>query len=138
MPNKRPNRRRAGEKGQTMAEFALATPILVLLLFGLTYAAFYGFRAAAADWGVFITGVAEGVYDAPATAKARLTVPWIDIRSGLAAGPLGAEERQVRSQIDISSSYSLGAWLDLIEVHEGASFFRLWRFYAGPPEGGIE
>lgn len=47
------------EKGQTIAEFALVMPILILLLFGMTFAAFYAFRSASADWGVFITGVAQ-------------------------------------------------------------------------------
>ena len=50
------------EKGQTLAEFALMIPVLILLLFGMTFAAFYAFRSAAADWGVFITGVATGSY----------------------------------------------------------------------------
>ncbi len=50
-----------------MAEYALAMPVLILLLFGMALAGFYAFRAAAADWGVFITGVAEGAYETPAT-----------------------------------------------------------------------
>ncbi|NOH00574.1 MAG: pilus assembly protein [Chloroflexi bacterium] len=33
------------EKGQTMAEFALIMPVLILLLFGMTFAAFYAFRS---------------------------------------------------------------------------------------------
>ena len=40
------------EKGQAMAEFALIMPVLILLLFGMTFAAFYAFRSAATDWGV--------------------------------------------------------------------------------------
>lgn len=138
MPQQHPIRRPSRERGQAMAEFALVTPILILLLFGLTYAAFYGFRAAAADWGVFITGVAEGVYDTPTTGQARLTVPWLDIRNGLTTSPLGEAERQVRSQIQISNTYPLGNWISLTEAHEGGAFFRLWRFYAGPPTGEIE
>jgi hypothetical protein len=121
-----------------MAEFALAAPVLVLLLFGLTYAAFYGFRAAAADWGVFITGVAEGVYDAPATGQALLRVPWADIRGGLAANPLAPEERQVRSWIFVYNKRPLTGGFAVSETHAGSSFFRLWRFYAGPPLGAIE
>ena len=50
------------EKGQAMAEFALIMPALILLLFGMTFAAFYAFRSASTDWGVFITGVASGSY----------------------------------------------------------------------------
>lgn len=48
------------EKGQTMAEFTLIMPVLILLLFGMTFAAFYAFCFASTDWGVFITGVATG------------------------------------------------------------------------------
>ncbi len=43
-----------------MSEFALVMPILVLLMAGMIMAGMYAFRAAAADWGVFITGVAAG------------------------------------------------------------------------------
>ena len=56
-----------GEHGQAMAEFALMIPVLILLLFGMTFAAFYAFRSAAVDWGVFVTGVATGSYNTPAT-----------------------------------------------------------------------
>jgi Cu/Ag efflux pump CusA len=37
---------RGTEKGQAMAEFALMIPVLILLLFGMTFAAFYAFRSA--------------------------------------------------------------------------------------------
>ena len=48
------------ERGQAMSEFALVMPILVLLMAGMIMAGMYAFRAAAADWGIFITGVAAG------------------------------------------------------------------------------
>jgi len=51
------------EKGQAMAEFALIMPVLILLLLGMTFAAFYAFRSASTDWGVFITGIASGSYN---------------------------------------------------------------------------
>ena len=51
------------EKGQAMAEFALIMPVLILLLFGMTFAAFYAFRSASTGWGVFITGIASGSYN---------------------------------------------------------------------------
>jgi len=37
------------EKGQAMAEFALIMPVGILLLFGITFAAFYAFRSASTD-----------------------------------------------------------------------------------------
>ena len=59
------------EKGQAMAEFALIMPVLIMLMFGMTFDAFYAFRSASTDWGVFITGVASGSYNTPATEHAR-------------------------------------------------------------------
>jgi hypothetical protein len=52
---------RLKEKAQALAEFALIMPVLILLLFGMTFAAFYAFRSASTDWGVFITGVERHV-----------------------------------------------------------------------------
>ena len=130
MPARRP-------KGQTLAEFALMIPILILLFFGMTFAAFYAFRAASADWGVFITGVATGSYLTPATGQARAAVLWPDLRNRLEAGQAGA--RQVRSQISVEDSRNWVFGIRLIEAQKAASFFRLWRFYPGPPPaGGIE
>ena len=40
-----------------MSEFAIVMPILVLLIMGMVLAGMYAFRAAATDWGVFVTGV---------------------------------------------------------------------------------
>jgi hypothetical protein len=125
------------EKGQTLAEFALIIPILILLVFGMFFAAFYAFRAASTDWGVFITGVASGAYNNPATAQARRSVLWGDLRERLNTSQVGA--RQVRSQIAVEDSRSWLFGIQLIEAQRGASNFRLWRFYPGPPPpGGIE
>jgi hypothetical protein len=132
---KRPNRL---EKGQAMAEYALAVPVLILLLFGMTLAGFYAFRAAAADWGIFITGVAEGAYETPATGQVRSSIVWHDIQDGLTSGAQ-LENRQVRSQIGISISRPWIFGINLAEAHRGTTYFRLWRFYPGPPApGGVE
>ncbi len=122
------------QPGQAMAEFALVMPLLVALLFGLVMAGFYAYRAASADWGVFITGVASGSYNNPATEQARASVVWPDIRSRIAAGQ--AAPRQVRSQITIEDSRPWILGINLIEAHRGSAFFRLWRFYPGPPPAG--
>ena len=125
------------EKGQTLAEFALVIPILILLFFGMTFAAFYAFRSASADWGVFITGVATGSYITPATDQARASVLWPDLRNRLETGQAGA--RQVRSQIAVEDTRKWIFGIRLIEAERAESFFRLWRFYPGPPPaGGIE
>lgn len=125
------------EKGQTMAEFALVIPILILLFFGMTFAAFYAFRAASADWGVFITGVATGAYNNPAVGQARASVLWLDIRQRL--GTARAGPRQVRSQINVQDSRNWLFGIRLVDAQRAADFFRLWRFYPGPPPpGGIE
>ncbi len=124
------------EKGQAMAEFALIMPALILLLFGMTFAAFYAFRAAATDWGVFITGVATGSYDTPATERARNSVLWPDLADQINAGENGP--RQVRSQISVEDSRDWVFGIRLIEAQRAATHFRLWRFYPGPPSGVIE
>ena len=121
-----------------MAEFALVAPVLVLLFFGLTFAAFYAFRAAASDWGIFITGVSAGAFGVPASEQARRSVVWQDVASGFSAGPLESHERTVRSQIAVRSE---GAWIfgvRPVEVHEGTTYFRWWQFYPGRPEGDVQ
>jgi hypothetical protein len=125
---------RASEKGQAMAEFALMIPILILLLFGMTFAAFYAFRASAVDWGVFITGVASGSYDKPAQATS--SELWPDLRERIGTGPGGA--RQVRSLISVEDSRAWVFGIRLLEAERASAFFRLWRFYPGPPSGVIE
>jgi len=120
-----------------MAEFALSAPLLILLFFGLTLAAFYAFRSAAADWGIFITGIAEGAYETPATGQALESVYWQEIRSKIASGPL-VESRQVRSQIELYSSRPWIFGIQLTEAQQATVYFRLWRFYAGPPTGVVE
>lgn len=128
---------RRREKGQTMAEFALAIPILILLFFGMFYAAFYAFRAASADWAVFVTGVASGAYSHPATGQAEQSVLWPDLRERLNTAHQNA--RAVRSWIAIEDQRNWLYGIQLFESQSGSSTFRLWRFYPGPPPpGGIE
>jgi len=125
-------------QGQAMAEFALVLPILTLLMVGMMLAGFYAYRAAAADYGIFITGIASGAYDGPNVGEARTHVMWSDIRSGLQAGESGASSgRMVQSQISILDSRPFIFGVNLVEAEKGASFFRLWRFYPGPPTGGV-
>ena len=124
------------ERGQAMAEFALMIPALILLLFGMIFAAFYAFRSASADWGVFITGVATGSYNTPATEHARDAVLWPDLANRINAGENGP--RQVRSLISVEDSRSWVFSIRLIEAQRAAAYFRLWRFYPGPPSGVIE
>lgn len=124
--------------GQALAEFALATPVLILLLFGMTLAGFYAFRAAAADWGVFITAAAAGAYEAPATDQVRPSIAWHDIQNGIAISS-HLSNRQVRSQIEIVNTHPWLFGINLAEAHRGTTYFRLWRFYPGPPTpGGVE
>ncbi len=127
---------RLKEKGQAMAEFALMIPILILLLFGMTFAAFYAFRSASVDWGVFIEGVASGSYNTPATGIASESVLWPDLSSRIDSGPGGS--RQVRSLISVEDSRDWVFGIRLLEAQRAETFFRLWRFYPGPPSGVIE
>ena len=123
------------EKGQAMSEFALVTPILVLLLVGMIMAGMYAFRAAAADWGVFIIGVGAGTYNTPASELAREDVLWPDIRERIDAG--ASLPRQARSTITIEDSHPWVFGVNLIEAQRGTTNFRLWRFYPGPPSPGV-
>lgn len=127
---------RESEKGQAMAEFALMIPILILLTFGMTFAAFYAFRASAVDWGVFITGVASGSYNTPATGLASQSELWPDLRDRIGTGQSGT--RQVRSVISVEDSRAWVFGIRLLEAERASAFFRLWRFYPGPPSGVIE
>ncbi|MBC8336874.1 MAG: pilus assembly protein [Anaerolineales bacterium] len=123
--------------GQAMPEFALMIPIMTLLIFGLVFAGFYAFRATAADWGVFITGVAEGSYNTPATSIARGTILWPDIQEAVATSQ--DAPRRVRSMITMEKTTPWAFGINLIEAQKGQSVFRLWRFYPGPPPpGGFE
>jgi hypothetical protein len=125
-----------GERAQAMAEFALMIPVLILLLFGMTFAAFYAFRSASTDWGVFITSVATGSYNTPATEQARNAVLWPDLADRLQAGDAGP--RHVRSRISVEDSRNWVFGIHLVEAQRSATYFRLWRFYPGPPQGVIE
>ena len=127
---------RQSEKGQAMAEFALMLPLLILLLFGMTFAAFYAFRASAVDWGLFITGVASGSYNTPATGLASQSELWPDLRDRIGTGQSGP--RQVRSLISVEDSRNWVFGIRLIEAQRASAYFRLWRFYPGPPTGVIE
>jgi len=129
---------RGSAKGQTLAEFAMVLPVLLLLLSGMFLAGFYAFRAAAVDWGVFITGVSAGAYPAQADGQARLSVVWPDIRERLAA-EVDTSSRQARSRIAIQDTRPWMFGVELVESQRGTGVFRLWRFYPGPPEpGGVE
>lgn len=125
-------------KGQTLAEFALVLPALLLLLSGMLLAGFYAFRAAAADWGVFISGVTAGSYPTPADGQVRLSVAWPDIRERIMVDT-DASSRRARSQIAIQDAHPWLFGIQLVEAQRGRGVFRLWRFYPGPPApGGVE
>ena len=122
------------EAGQALAEFALMIPVLILLLFGMTFAALYAFRSAAVDWGVFVTGVATGSYNTPATGQARESVLWPDLADRINASQNGP--RQVRSLISVEDSRNWVFGIRLVEAQRASITFRLWRFYPGPPPAG--
>jgi hypothetical protein len=118
-----------------MSEFVLVLPILVLLLAGMILAGMYAFRAAAVDWGLFITGVAAGTYNTPADRLAEKDVLWNDIRARLHTSTYAP--RRVRSEIAIEDAHPWAFGLTLIEAQRGQSNSRLWRFYPGPPPAGV-
>jgi len=119
-----------------MIETAITMPIMVALIGGMIMAGFYAFRSAAANWGVFISGVGAGAFDVPATGRARASVLWGDIRSSLQSGPDG--ERAVSSAISVETVRNFVFGIQLIEAERAESNFRLWRFYPGPPDGDVQ
>lgn len=123
------------ERGQAMSEFALVMPILVLLMAGMIMAGMYAFRAAAADWGVFITGVAAGTYNTPADSLAQKDVLWADIRERLTTSSYAP--RRVRSEITIEDRHPWVFGMNLLEAQRGKNNSRMWRFYPGPPPAGV-
>jgi hypothetical protein len=125
----------AREKGQAMSEFAIVMPILVLLIMGMVLAGMYAFRAAAVDWGVFVTGVGAGTFNTPADEIARKDVLWSDIRSRITTR--SNAPRHVQSVIAIDDKRVWIYGLDLVEAQRGKTNFRLWRFYPGPPPAGV-
>ena len=123
------------ERGQAMAEFALVMPILVLLMAGMIMAGMYAFRATAADWGVFITGVAAGTYNTPADSLAQKDVLWADIRERISTS--SDAPRRVHSSITIEDTHPWVFGINLIEAQRGKNYSRMWRFYPGPPSAGV-
>jgi TadE-like protein len=133
LKRRRPSSWMAG--GQALAETALVLPILIVLIVGMMLAGFYAYRAAAADFGVFATGVASGAFSTPATSRAKADILWPDIRAALHSGLAGSQTRTVKSQISILDSRPFLFGIRLLEAQQGSSFFRLWRFYPGPSQG---
>jgi hypothetical protein len=123
-------------KAQALAEFTAILPILILLIGGIIMACFYGYRSAAADWGIFIDGVAAGSFDEGAIGPARSSIMWPDIRSGILMSS-DPQTRSARARINIENSRVGPFGADLTESYRASVFFRLWRFYAGPQGGGI-
>ncbi|MEA3349870.1 MAG: TadE family protein [Chloroflexota bacterium] len=127
-----------GQDGQTLAEFAIVMPILVLLFFGMTLAAFYAFRSSSVNWGVFIEGVSTGTYNTTAEGHARSSVLWPELSGQIALGR-NEQDREVRSRITFEHSRPWIFGIQLTEAQRAGSFYRLWRFYPGPPSpGGVE
>jgi len=118
-----------------MSEFAIVMPILVLLIMGMVLAGMYAFRAAAVDWGVFVTGVGAGTFNTPADEIARKDVLWSDIRSRITTG--SNAPRHVQSVIAIDDQRVWIYGLNLVEAQRATTNFRLWRFYPGPPPAGV-
>lgn len=87
------------ERGQAMVEFAVAAPLVALMVAGVILAGYAAFRAVAADWGVFVTGAAAGAYGGPV--EMRHTVPWPDIREGISVG-VNPLSRQAVSRISVT------------------------------------
>ena len=124
------------QKGQALAEFAATLPLLVLFVGGIVMACFYGFRSTSADWGLFINGVAAGSFDSQnASVMANHSVTWPDLRSSFLKTSQPTS-RSTRTWISVENERPGPFGTDILESYRGSVYFRLWRFYAGPPLGG--
>jgi hypothetical protein len=120
--------RKNKEKGQANTEFIISLPILIMLIGGIFLAGFYAWRSAAANWGVYISGVAGSSYDQSAITMVQQSIWWPDIRKAIQVTPKG---QTVQSEITIETPFSfLG--IPLVESQSGGATFHLWRFVAGP------
>ena len=124
------------QKGQALAEFAATLPLLILFVGGIVMACFYGFRSTSADWGLFINGVAAGSFDSRnASVMANRSVTWPDLRSSFLKTSQPAS-RSAHTWISVENERPGPFGTDILESYRGSVYFRLWRFYAGPPSGG--
>lgn len=114
-----------------MAETAVALPIIGFLVAVVILAFFGVWRAEAANWGVFASGVSGGAYN---TTDVRETVPWPDIRNALSVSS-SPTERQVRSRVSVKIDRPFMFGLRIREQQSGEAVFRRWDFYPGRPEG---
>ena len=112
-----------------MAEFAMAAPVILMLIAMIFLSFMYLWRTANADWGLFASGVATGSYDGPRSA-ASLKGVWEDLRPAFSWGVEGPYS--VTAQMDFSRRVAGMQGIALMEVHRGRVYFRLWRFYPGP------
>jgi hypothetical protein len=124
------------QKGQALAEFAATLPLLILFVSGIVMACFYGFRSTSADWGLFINGVAAGSFDSQnASVMANRSVTWPDLRSSFLKTSQPTS-RSTHTWISVENERAGPFGTDILESYRGSVYFRLWRFYAGPPLGG--
>ena len=111
-------------------------PVLALLFFGIYMAAMYAYRAAQADYGVFVSGAASGAYRQPAGEIAKKAVSSPDLRAAIKTGADGGDPRTTftaRSRITVEASRLTLFGVNFIESQKGQSVFRLWRFRPGKP-----
>jgi hypothetical protein len=126
---------RSRQKGQSLAEFAAVVPLLVLLVGGVVMAAFYGFRSAAADWAVFVNGVAAGSYDQGMNSQANQSTMWPDLRNSVQWSS-DVEAKSARTWLSVENFRPGPFGANIIESYKSRVFFRLWRFYPGPQNNG--
>lgn len=127
---------RRDQRGQAQVEFALAFPLFFLLAAGIVLAALAMLRGSLSGWAVFLSGAAAGAYPAPAW-EAVWTIPYPDLRGGLSF-EMRPGERQAASRIRVEWTRPWAFGIQLGESWRGVGFFRLWRFYPGPPGGPWE
>jgi hypothetical protein len=119
------------QRGQAIAEFALALPFFLFLMAAAYLAALYAIRGVDADVALFQRTLAAAAYPAPAEPPPTL---FRDLfRETQAVAEPGA--RAVRGRIAWTRAFPFIWDTTAVEAHHAAFFSRLWRFYPGPPAG---
>ncbi len=112
-----------------MTEFALVAPLLFLVISSIFLIFLYAWRTFNADWLLFASGVAQGVYQTPHGDSSLLAAAWDDLKQAV---QLGTENRAATAEIRLERR-AIGPWGLLIEERQnGRTVFFLWRFYPGP------
>lgn len=124
-----------GERGQSMAEFAMVMPVLVLLVTGLIMSGFYAFRSTEVDFRVFMAAEAESSYidHFGAWREVITNRTWKDLWNYGGSRDAQRLRRSLGAYGGHTREYTISGFT-FRESHQQTVEVRSWAFYAGPPD----